>query len=361
MTRSMTADGVARTVEAAWTGARARDRLLVGVLVPLAGGYRAGVAVRNALYDHGWFPSERVPATVVSVGNLSVGGTGKTPTALWLAHALRRRGRRVGLVARGYGKRTPGVVVVGDGQPLVGPAEGGDEAVLLAVRSGLPVVTGERRAEAARAAIARFACDTIVLDDGFQHRALARDADLVLLPAEGLPARLLPAGPLREPASALRRARAVLALGGALAPVVHTPIPAFIGRIVPTAVVVPDEAGGFATHDLADIPKRDVVAVAGVARPERFWRLLDDLGVQVVDRVRFPDHHPYAAGDLVRLRAASGAHAVVTTEKDLVKLARLPDIGAIPLHAVRIDLEVDDGERLVDALLAPPEVELQRD
>jgi tetraacyldisaccharide 4'-kinase len=106
---------------------------------------------------------------------------------------------------------------------------------------------------------------------------------------------------------------------------------------------------------------RDVVAVAGVARPERFWRLLDDLGVQVVDRVRFPDHHPYAAGDLVRLRALSGARAVVTTEKDLVKLARLPDVGAIALHAVRIDLEVDDGESLVDALLGPPEVALRRD
>jgi tetraacyldisaccharide 4'-kinase len=355
----MTGDGIARTVEAAWTGDRARDRLLVGLLAPLAAGYRAGVAVRNALYDRAWLPSERVPATVVSVGNLSVGGTGKTPTALWLAHALRRRGRRVALVARGYGKDTPGVVVVGDGQPLVDPAEGGDEAVLLALRSGLPVLTGERRAEAARAAIARFACDTIVLDDGFQHRALARDADLVVVGADGLPARLLPAGPLREPASALRRARAVLTLGRG--PVAPTPIPAFTGRIVPTALVVPDEAGGFATHDLADVPKRDVVAVAGVARPERFWRLLDELGVEVVDRVRFPDHHPYAAGDLVRLRAVSGGHALVTTEKDLVKLARLPDAGAIRLHAVRIDLEVDDGERLVDALLAPPEVALRRD
>jgi tetraacyldisaccharide 4'-kinase len=182
-----------------------------------------------------------------------------------------------------------------------------------------------------------------------------------VLPAEGLPARLLPAGPLREPASALRRARAVLALGSAPAPVVHTAIPSFTGRIVPTAVVVPDDAGGFATHDLADVPKRNVVAVAGVARPERFWRLLDDLGVQVVEHLRFPDHHPYVAGDLVRLRALSGAHAVVTTEKDLVKLARLPDVGAIPLHAVRIDLEVDDGERLVDALLAAPEVALRGD
>src|SRR5436190_16910312 len=346
---------VARTVEAAWTGGRPRDRLLVGLLAPLAAGYRAGVAVRNALYDRGWLATERVPATVVSVGNLSVGGTGKTPTALWLAHALRRRGRRVALVARGYGKQMPGVVVVGDGRPCVDPAEGGDEAVLLALRSGLPVVTGERRAEAARAACERFACDTIVLDDGFQHRALARDADLVVLPVDCLPARLLPAGPLREPASALRRARAALVLGG---PAGALPIPSFTGRIVPTALVVPDDAGGFAAYPLADVPKHDVVAVAGVARPERFWRLLDALGVNVTERLTFPDHHPYAAGDLVRIRAGSSGRVVVTTEKDLVKLARLPDAGAIPLHAVRIDVEVDEGERLVDTLLAPAEVAL---
>jgi tetraacyldisaccharide 4'-kinase len=349
---------LARTVEAAWTGDRTRDRMLVGLLTPLAAGYRAGVAVRNALYDRGWLSTERVPATVLSVGNLSVGGTGKTPTALWLAHALRRRGRRVGLVARGYGKRTPGVVVVGDGRPRVDPADGGDEAVLLALRSGLPVVTGEVRADAARTACERFACDTIVLDDGFQHRALARDADLVVLPADGLTARLLPAGPLREPVSALRRARAVLVLGGPAGPL---PIPSFTGRIVPTAVVVPDDAGGFATRPLADVPKDGVVAVAGVARPERFWALLDALGVRVTERLEFPDHHPYATGDLLRIRAGSTGRAVVTTEKDLVKLARLPDVGAIPLHAVRIDLEVDDGECLVDTLLAPAEVALRRD
>ena len=138
--------------------------------------------LRGALYDAGVFAAARVPARVVSVGNLTVGGTGKTPAALWLAGALQRRGRRVAIVARGYRKRRPGVVVVGvDGRPLVSPEEGGDEAVMLARRFAGPVLTGERRVEAARAACARFAVDTIVLDDGFQHRALARDADLVLL------------------------------------------------------------------------------------------------------------------------------------------------------------------------------------
>jgi tetraacyldisaccharide 4'-kinase len=358
----MSAGGIAQAVETAWTGTSAGDRLLVGLLAPLAAGYGAGVAVRNALYDRGWLRSERVPATVVSVGNLTVGGSGKTPTALWLATALERRGRRPALVARGYGKRRPGVVIVGDGRPLVDPADGGDEAVLLAMRSGLPVVTGERRADAARAACERFGADTIVLDDGFQHRALARDADLVLLPPDGLPSRLLPAGPLREPAGAVARARAVLALGDETRlpprPAVASATPAFAGRLVPTGVVTMQDAAAPVVRELASLPRDDVVAVAGVARPERFFALLERLGCRVVERVSFPDHYAYVPADLARV----GRHRpVLTTEKDLVKLARLPGADAVPLAAVRIDVDVEDGERLVDVLLAPAEVALRRD
>jgi tetraacyldisaccharide 4'-kinase len=349
----MSAGGIGRAVEAAWRGTSARDRLVVGALAPLAAGYRAGVAVRNALYDHAWLRAERVPARVLSVGNLTVGGSGKTPTALWLAEALGRRGRRVALVARGYGKRRPGVVVVGDGRALVDPAEGGDEAVLLAMRSGLPVVTGERRADAARAACDRFGCDTIVLDDGFQHRALARDADLVLVPAEGLPGRLLPAGPLREPPSAVARARALLALGDETGlparPVAPAGMPVFVGRVVPCGVVTTTAEAALVVHDLASLPRDGVVAVAGVARPERFFALLERLGCRVVERVAVPDHHAYAPADLARF---DGGRPVVTTEKDLVKLARLPGARTRRLAAVRIDVEVEDGERLVDLLVS---------
>ena len=363
----MRAGGVARAVEAAWAADSLRDRLVVGLLEPLAVAYRAGVSVRNALYDRGLLAAERLPATVLSVGNVTVGGSGKTPTVLWLATALRARGRRVGIVARGYGKRRSGVVVVGiDGRPLVDPDEGGDEAVLLAARLAVPVVTGERRADAARLAYERFGCDAIVLDDGFQHRALARDADLVLVPAEGLPVRLLPAGPLREPTTALARARAVLALGDETRLPAHPRAPrgtaTFVGRVVPAGVVVAAD-GGLAAQDPPSLPRSAVVAVAGVARPERFWSLLDRLGVQVAERLRFPDHHAYGAADLARLRAlaADGERPVVTTEKDLVKLARLPGAEQLRLHALRIDVVVEEGERLIDLMLEPPEVALRGD
>jgi tetraacyldisaccharide 4'-kinase len=192
--------------------------------------------VRNRLYDAGLLATRRVPARVISVGNLTVGGTGKTPTTLWLAERLHARGARVGIVARGYRKERPGVVVVGEaGRPLVAAREGGDEAVLLARRFAGPVVTGERRADAAALACARFGLDTIVLDDGFQHRALARDADLVLLAGDEATQWPLPAGPLREWASGLARADAFLAVDARTAETAGRPL--FHAHLRPTALV----------------------------------------------------------------------------------------------------------------------------
>jgi tetraacyldisaccharide 4'-kinase len=346
-------------VEAAWAADTPGRRATVALLAPLAAIYGGAVGLRNTLYDRGLLRIAHVPATVLSVGNLTVGGSGKTPTALWLAEVLRARGRKVAIVARGYGKRRRGVVVVGvDGRALVAPEDGGDEAALLAMRAPLPVVTGEERAAAAALACTRFGCDTIVLDDGFQHRALARTADLVMLPAGGLPSRLLPAGPLREAAAGLARARAALALGDETRtpplPSVPPGCAAFVGRVVPAAAVV--AAGeGLEAHDLAGLARRNVVALAGVAGPERFWGLLERLGVEVVERLRFPDHHAYDEADVARVRAATagGARSVVTTEKDLVKLARVPGAESLRLQAVRIAVAIEDGDRLVDTLLAP--------
>jgi tetraacyldisaccharide 4'-kinase len=340
-------------VERAWAAATPVERALRAALTPAATAYGAVIAVRNLLYDGAWLHITRVPARVVSVGNLAVGGTGKTPTALWLAERLVGRGRRVALVARGYGKRRAGVVVVGnEGRPLVSAAEGGDEAVLLAHRFAGPVVTGERRAAAAALACERFGCDTIVLDDGFQHRALARDADLVLVSGDPSREWLLPAGPLREPSGSLRRARAVLTVGGDGVLPALPPAPGglavFRGRLTATALV---RAGGDTWHEepLDGIRDRDVVAVAGVARPQRFVALLGTLGARVRRVFTFPDHHRYRGRDLAALAEGARAGRLVTTEKDLVKLGGIP--GLEGLRALRVALEVEDGDRLVDLLL----------
>jgi tetraacyldisaccharide 4'-kinase len=153
----------------------------------------------------------------------------------------------------------------------------------------------------------------------------------------------------------------VLALGDEtrLPPLPAAPA-AFVGRVVPTATVV-GSADRVIVRPLADLPRRDVVAVAGVARPERFWNVLARLGVAPSERLRFPDHHPYTPADAARIRDAAGSRAIVTTEKDLVKLARLDHELARRLHALRVDVEVEQGEALVDRLLAPPEVALRPD
>lgn len=340
---------LAAAIERAWAREGRGRRGPVTLLRPLAAAYGLAVRVRNRAYDRGVLAVARVPALVVSVGNLVVGGTGKTPATLWIAEELARRGFRVGIVARGYGKRRRGLVVVGEGGgPLVEAGEGGDEAVMLARRFAGPVVTSERRAEAAAHACAAFACDAIVLDDGFQHRALHRDLDVVLLAGDPRRLRLLPAGPLREPVTALRRAHVVLWLG-------ETPpdglgaVPVFRARSVPEAVVCP-EGGRWRTEGLEGLCGASVVAVTGIARPERFPRMLGACGTRVRRHLVFPDHHRYGPGDVRAILDAAGDGPIVTTEKDLVKLERWPQLRAI--RAVRVRLEVEDGERLVDRLLA---------
>ena len=340
-----TLEAVARR---AWTAATPGARALRGALVPAAAAYAAVVTIRNRLYDTGWLRTRRVPARVLSVGNITVGGTGKTPTALWLAERLAARGWRVGIVARGYRKRRRGIVVVGEhGRPLVSAADGGDEAVMLARRFPGVVVSGERRAEAAAFACEQFALQAVVLDDGFQHRALARDADLVLLAADAPPAWPLPAGPLREPAAGLARAHALLSLDEH--PMAGWPgVPRFRGRLRPVGLVRAG-GGGWDEEPLALLAGRELVAVAGVAHPERFVETLAASGATVRRVLHFPDHHAYDRGDAAEIAAAAGGGFVVTTEKDLVKLAEFPALSA--LRALRVQLEVDDGEALLDLLL----------
>src|SRR6266705_3416487 len=277
----------------AWTGRTPSARALRAALAPAALAYGAVAALRNRLYDAGWLDAARVPAHVVSVGNLAVGGTGKTPTALWLAERLAARGLRTGIVARGYRKRRRGVVI----------------------------------------------------DDGFQHRALVRDADLVLVSGETVGAWPLPAGPLREPLEGLARARALLALDGPAGAPRSRPL--FRGRLVATALVQVVADRAWQEEPLAALRGTRVTAVAGVARPERFLATLAEAGARVERMLRFPDHHAYRAAGAARIAAAAGEGFVVTTEKDLVKLGRIPG-----LRAVRVELEVDDAERLVDLLLA---------
>jgi tetraacyldisaccharide 4'-kinase len=327
--------------------------------------FRAVAALRGALYDAGVFQAVRVDAPVISIGNVAVGGAGKTPAALAVAARLRARGRRVAVLSRGYGATRADPRVVSDGvSVLLGAAEGGDEPVLLARRlPGTPVLCGPRRAVLARAAIRDHGADVLLLDDGFQHRALARDLDIVVLDAANPfgNGRVLPAGPNREPRSALRRAglvwlsradqaderrleplRALAREATGRAPVEsrHAPVGLVDTHLAP--------AGG-----LELLRGRRVLLLAGIARPGGFRRTLAGLGAEVAAEAVFPDHHRFGPGDLEGvLRAADAARCelVVTTEKDAVRLPA--GAAADPrVRALRIEAELLRGAESLDPAL----------
>ena len=339
---------VAAIVERAWNSDDAWSRLCRSGLRPFAALYGGAMALRNTAYDRGWMRVVRVPALVVSVGNLAVGGSGKTPLTLWVAERLAADGYRAAIVARGYYRRRRGLVVVGLGRgPLVGPDEGGDEAVMLARRYAGPVIVAERRVAAAAHACAALGSDAIVLDDGFQHRALHRDVDLVLVGSELRGARLVPAGPLREPWSALRRADALLSAGLQLGNARGVPV--FRIRMQVTGLVRVRE-GVWVEESLEALGATPVVAVSGIARAERFLDTLSACGIRVARHLAFPDHHRYRKADVQRILEASRGRPVITTEKDLVKLERWPELAGA--RALRLALEVEDEQQLLALLRA---------
>jgi len=304
---------------------------------------------RARRYASGRAVSARLAHPVISVGNLTLGGTGKTPFVAHLARRMRFEGRLPAILSRGYGRRSKGVVVVsaGDG-PLVPPAEGGDEPVALALRlPGVVIVVASRRAEAARAA-GELGADLFILDDGYQHMAVERDANLLLLdgrdPFGGT--RFPPRGRLREPLSALARADAFIFTRverdtppeEALATLAHwnPGAPVFTARLKPAGLY--DEKG--ASIEGHALTGRRFVAVCGVAQPASFTSTLASLDLFPEETLVFRDHQRYAPRDiaLIHRRAeASGGSWILTTEKDAVKLSgRL----GLPLATVRLSVEI---------------------
>jgi tetraacyldisaccharide 4'-kinase len=342
----------------------ARSALLSPLLLAEAA-FRAGAALRGALYDRGVARAERAAAPVVSVGNVAVGGAGKTPVAIAVAERLLARGRRVALLSRGYGAARADARVVSDGRGVrLGAAEGGDEPVLVARRlPAVAVLCGPRRADLARTAVEALAADALVLDDGFQHRALARDLDVVVLDAANPfgNGHLLPRGPNREPPSALRRAglvwlsRADRADAGALARLRDLARGATGRAPVESRHAATDVLDGTLLRSLGagTLRGRRVLALSGVARPASFHATLEALGAEVAAARAFPDHHPFTASEIegaLREAAAARCEVVATTEKDAVRLP--PALAQDPRFAVvRIEAEITVGADVLEAAL----------
>jgi tetraacyldisaccharide 4'-kinase len=313
--------------------------------------YGLVVRARNACYDRGWKRIHHASVPVISVGNITAGGTGKTPFVAWLAGWLRERGYLPVILSRGYG---------------TDPRSGLDDEnrLLETLAPGVPIVVDPDRVRAAGLAVARHRAGVLIMDDGFQHRRLARDLDIVLVdalaPFGG--GHLLPRGLLREPLSGLARAdiivltRSDLAGDDALRELraemerhgAHAPIVLAAHR--PTGLrAVAGEGGGLTLKSLAD---GRWAALCGIGNPEGFRLTLERLGAEIVQFSAFPDHHRYRPDELealLRAAAASGCRGVVTTEKDAMKLERtLASPPPIPLLALEVRMDITAGRELLE-------------
>jgi len=329
--------------------------------------YSGVVNLRNRSYDSGLFAVKKLDCRVISVGNITVGGTGKTPMVIMLANLLKEKGYRPTILSRGYGgKGKNRVNIVSDGKNLLmNPEKAGDEPVLIAksVRN-VPVITGKNRYLTGKYAIEHFGTDVLILDDAFQHRSLFRDIDMVLLDNQkpfgnGF---TIPRGELREPVNALGRADIIVKTGdrrqetgdGRQRPGIRGQGPGahiFEAYRRPVALLRV-EAGD--VYPLDHLRGKKVFAFAGIARPDSFKKTIGSVGGEVVAFLSFADHHVYTQGDLIKIKKAasqSSAEVILTTEKDGIKLIGFPDF-LRDTYSLKIEMEISSSrEEFEDTIL----------
>jgi tetraacyldisaccharide 4'-kinase len=299
---------------------------------PLSALFGAGVTVRNALYDRRIFQVKKLARPVVSVGNISVGGSGKTPFVIGLGQLLAGRGIAFDVLSRGYGRSSTEIAIV---DPQGSPAQFGDEPLLIARKLQVPVIVGADRYQAGLLAEQKFAGKLHLLDDGFQHRRLHRDFDIVLLPPEDQAGSLLPIGRLREPISALNRADAI----------VLTDSQAQAGQAKNT----------WRAHRVIELPAAagKSVAFSGIARPRQFIEGLRSSKMEIAGTITFRDHHHYDQRDIDRLldlKRQTSADSFITTEKDLINLGALSS-QLSPLLTAQLKIELESPLQVVTGII----------
>ncbi len=370
------------------------------LLIPLSWLYGFIVSIRNRLYAVGVFKARRLPCRVISVGNITVGGTGKTPAVIAIAKHLQQRNVRAAILLRGYKRASrEQVTIVSDGERVCATLkESGDEAYMLAKQlSGIPIIVGRHRYQAGQVALERFDVDVLLLDDGFQHRRLARDVDILTVPVRsvvGLQAapeypfagrcglkphlprvsfknreRLLPAGPLREPVTALRRADVILLTHTDAVDMLRDTKAAF-QQLAPNALILEsvhhpvrlyplfpkpgfEETEFLHTAEKALAEKR-ILAVCGIGNPDAFVATLKRYAPECVALLAFPDHHVYTEIDMAAIDTAfqtSRADLIVTTQKDEQKLVGLVADREVVIAVLEIALVIKNGVEKFDEVL----------
>jgi tetraacyldisaccharide 4'-kinase len=326
-------------------------QILLSPLTFISFFYKQAVILRNRAYHKGFLRARKLSIPVISIGNLTVGGTGKTPTTVYLARLLQSMGKRVGVLSRGYRGSASGIAnVVSDGEKVrLGPCEAGDEPFLIAEKlPGIVVLTGKDRGLAGEYAQKNFSIDVALLDDGFQHIKLKRDLDILLLDGRNPLGNgyLLPRGSLREPPESIRRAHLVLVSHAdknyeKIKERIHTVnlnAPIFFADYIPVGL---ERLASQEKLSLDFLHGKTVHALAGVARPENFVSILAQMGAEVKETLFFPDHHFYHPKELTSIDKNS---IIVTTEKDAVKL-KLLSLPACDILVLKIELSIEHDEK----------------
>lgn len=334
-----------------WNGeAPLLKALLFPALWVLAALYGAILKAREGLYVAGLIRTERPPIPVISVGNISLGGTGKTTVVAWLSGELKRRGYRPGIIMRGYKKKKAGTFAV---DPRTDSAEiAGDEATMLARRTMLPVIVGKRRGDGIKTAVREFGIDIAVFDDGYQVRDVEKSVEILVLNGSEGPGRLhlFPLGFLREPLATMKRADILLINKGDLGDRVKglvPKIPAFHVRYRPVHLY---NLKRRAMTDYQYVSGKKVLAFSGLGDNSSFFGLLKDIGANVVRTVEFPDHHRYEESDLMLMGSYDDVEILITTEKDAVKIDHM-DVSD-NLFYLSIEAQIEDEETFIDLALS---------
>jgi len=344
----------------AWERKGIGGKALWFLLLPASYLYGLVVQIRNLFFSRGWVRTSGLEKPVISIGNLTVGGTGKTPSCLWLARELNERGFKVGILSRGYPRKDSLPLIIGVGTNTLPPLQlrdeasaAGDEPSMMARIYNQTVGVGKDRYQTAVELLRKHDVDVFILDDGYQHRRLNRDVDLLLLGHDSNGC-MLPSGPFREPRRAVRRADYFLLTGGqeewqALLPA-DGKARCFAGSLRGVALVG-FESGRWREYPLTVLYRSKILAVTGIADPSGFYRVIGEWEGDLIDALQFPDHHSYSSRDWQEIsRLARDAEIVLTTEKDILKLIAFP-FARGKLFALRVAMTVENGERLVQGIV----------
>ncbi|NWF89991.1 MAG: tetraacyldisaccharide 4'-kinase [Ignavibacteriaceae bacterium] len=342
-------------------------KILRFVLIPFVPIFAVIVKLRNILFETNFFKTAFVAAKVISVGNINVGGSGKTPLVIYLANHFKKENKKVGVLSRGYRRKSKGYVLVSDGENIYPNVEScGDEILLTALECKVPCAVSEKRIEGAKNLISTFGVDTIILDDAFQHRWIKRDIDLLiceqkfLISPDFFDHYLLPAGLMREPFTAIERAHAVIINRKFSQP---RDLPSNVEKYFKNKRIFTSyyAAKGFVDikrkveYNMREFEGQKSLVVCGIANPYSFFTALKQTNVDTENYLIFGDHKYYTNKEIQKIRKmfySTNSHSVVTTQKDAVKLTEYKnELDDIDIFYLKIELVMDDEKSFIDFIM----------